>query len=145
LWRAGWHNPDNKPDSILDDYPFDMPVYREATRGKDKETPDFLTARAAGNPHTHADPAQSASSLAAKGLSTTTFRPVASQLVKATSTYKDGRWTVVLRRPLTVPADGGVALAAGERYSVAFALWDGAARDRNGQKLIGIWQELKLE
>jgi hypothetical protein len=29
--------------------------------------------------------------------------------------------------------------------SVAFALWDGAARDRNGQKLVSIWHDLTLE
>ena len=29
--------------------------------------------------------------------------------------------------------------------SVAFALWDGAFRDRGGQKQISIWNNLKLE
>ena len=49
------------------------------------------------------------------------------------------------RRPLTVPAEGGVTLVAGDRLSIAFALWDGAARDRNGQKLVSIWHNLKVE
>jgi DMSO reductase family type II enzyme heme b subunit len=57
----------------------------------------------------------------------------------------DGRWSVVLRRPLTVPPEAGVPLAAADRLSVAFALWDGAARDRNGQKFVSIWHDLHLE
>jgi cytochrome c len=145
LWRARWQRPADLADSMLDSYPFDTPIYREVTRGKEALNPDFLTARAAGNPNTNADRSASASSLAAKGPGTLTFLPRASQLVRATSAYKDGRWTVILRRPLSVPADGGLSLASGQRYSVAFAVWDGAARDRNGQKLVSIWHDLKLD
>jgi hypothetical protein len=46
---------------------------------------------------------------------------------------------------LTVPADGGLSFVPGERVSAAFALWDGAARDRNGQKLVSIWHDLRLD
>jgi mono/diheme cytochrome c family protein len=145
LWRARWQHPADSASSMLDSYPFDMPIYRELTKGKEALNPDFLTARAAGNPNTNADRSASASSLAAKGFGTTTFLPRPSQLVRAASTYKDGRWTVILRRPLSVPADGGLSLASGQRYSVAFAVWDGAARDRNGQKLVSIWHDLKLD
>jgi mono/diheme cytochrome c family protein len=144
-WRAGWQRPFAAADSELDDYPFDTPLYRDLLKGKDKAVPDFLTARAAGNQVTNADRAHSASSLAAKGFGSTTFRPRASQLVKADATWKEGRWTVVLRRPLAVGPEEGTSLAAGETCSAAFAIWDGAARDRNGQKLISIWHDLKVE
>jgi mono/diheme cytochrome c family protein len=145
LWRASWQRPRDHADSQLDDYPFDTPFYRDRLRANGKPVPDFQTARAAGNPHAHGDAAQSASNLAAQGFGSTTFRPKASQLVTATSTWADGRWTVELRRPLAAGPDGGVPLAPGERCSVAFALWDGAARDRNGQKLVSIWHDLKLD
>ncbi len=142
LWRATWQRP--RPDnSPLDDYPFDSPYYRERFAKEGRALPDFQTARAAGNPHARAG--ESASNLAAKGFGSTTFRPKASQFVTAKSEYAAGRWTVELRRPLTVGADGGVTLTAGGRSSVAFALWDGAARDRNGQKLVSIWHDLKLD
>jgi mono/diheme cytochrome c family protein len=144
LWRAGWHREGARGESLLDDYPFDMPHYRELTKGHPGEPPDFLTARAAGNPHARADGA-SAASLAAKGLGSTSFRPKASQLVTARSAHDGGRWTVVLRRPLAAGPEGGVPLEPGARCSVAFALWDGAARDRNGQKLVSVWQDLTLE
>ncbi len=143
LWRASWHHRGPQYVSPLDDYPLDSPVYREKLRGQ--PPPELQTARAAGNPHTHPDAAQSAGSLAAKGFGSTTFRPRASQLVAARSEWKDGRWTVELRRPLAVGPEGGIGLAPGDRCSAAFALWDGAARDRNGQKLVSIWHDLVLE
>lgn len=143
VWRGSWNRPPSDADNLLDDYPFDAPLYRDLLKGKEKGVPDFRTARAAGNPVVGGE--ANAAGLAAKGFGSTTFRPKASQRVTAAGVWKDGRWTVVLRRPLEVTANEGVALAAGETRSIAFALWDGEARDRNGQKLISIWHDLKLE
>jgi hypothetical protein len=126
----------------LDDYPFDSPLYGQITKGQ--KPPDFITARAAGNPNAATDRNGKASSLTAGGFGSTTFRPRTSQLVMAHAAYADGRWSLVLRRPLAVKADDGVSLKPGEACSIAFALWDGAARDRNGQKLISIWHDLRI-
>lgn len=145
LWRASWQRPAVQPDTLLDSYPFDSPVYREVTKGKEKDNPDFLTARAAGNGNANADRSISAGSLVARGFGSVTFRPKTSQLVTASAAWKDGRWTVVLRRPLVVGEDDGLPLNAGEKCSLAFAIWDGAARDRNGQKLVSIWNDLQVE
>ncbi len=41
--------------------------------------------------------------------------------------------------------DDGVSLEPGDTASVAFAVWDGSQQDRDGKKLITIWQDLKLE
>jgi hypothetical protein len=145
LWRAAWNRSVAAADSMLDDYPFDMPHYRDVNKGQDFRPPDFLTARAAGN--LIADPAktQAGSTMAAQGFGSVTFRPRTSQFVTADATGKDGRWTVILRRPLEVGPDDGVSLAPGDACSIAFALWDGAANDRNGQKLVTIWHDLKIE
>jgi DMSO reductase family type II enzyme heme b subunit len=48
-------------------------------------------------------------------------------------------------RPLAATPDTGISLASGDKLSIAFALWDGEARDRNGQKLVSVWHDLKLE
>jgi mono/diheme cytochrome c family protein len=144
LWRATWSRPKDVGDRQLDDYPFDTPFYRERLKAAGKTSPELGTARAAGNPHAHADAAQTAANLAAKGFGSTTFRPRAAQNVAAKAEWKDGRWTVVFRRPLTVPVEAGLTLAPGGRSSVSFAIWDGAARDRNGQKLISIWHDMEL-
>jgi len=152
LWRAGWAakpgeaaDVDNVyPNMAVDSYPFEKGGDGPRPHAADQQDKDFLTAHAAGNQL--ADPSHplTAGSLEAKGFGTLTMRPRASQAVTASSSWQDGRWTVVLRRPLDVGA-GGVGLAPGDRVSVAFALWDGEARDRNGQKLVSIWQDLQLE
>jgi DMSO reductase family type II enzyme heme b subunit len=71
--------------------------------------------------------------------------PRVSQVVSGKGSWSDGRWTIVLRRPLEVSADSGIQLASGDKLSFAIAVWDGAARDRNGQKLVSIWHDLELE
>jgi hypothetical protein len=142
LWRASWQQP--PAAAALDDYALDSPFFREWFKSKNVPLPDFLTARAAGNQNARGDQARSASNLTAGGPGSMTYRPKTSQLVTATSAWKDGRWTVILRRPLVVKPDDGIALSAGDSCSIAFALWDGAARDRNGQKLVSIWHDLKL-
>jgi mono/diheme cytochrome c family protein len=140
LWRAGQQAPATPGKGPLDDYPFDKPNYQQLLKGGGKP-PDFLTARGAGNPNFKTG---DSSNLAAKGAGSTTFLPPASQLVKANATWKDGQWTVVLRRPLAIPPEG-LSFAPGKNYSIAFAVWDGAVRDRNGQKMVSIWYDLKLE
>jgi hypothetical protein len=139
-WRAGTKNA-GTADQLSDEYPFDSPVYRELAKGK--PLPDFLTARVAGNPLAIRE--LEASNLAAKGFGSTTFRPRASQLVRGQATWADGRWTLTLKRSLAVPAEAGLPLTAGRRYSAAFALWDGAHRDRGGQKMVSLWNDLRLE
>jgi hypothetical protein len=139
-WRAGTQDT-GASDEQLDDYPFDMPVYRALA--KDGPLPDFVTARVVGNPLAVRE--DSGASLAAKGLGTLTFRSKASQVVSAEATWEDGRWTVVLKRPLMVGEEDGISLEAGGHYSVAFAIWDGSAHDRGPQKLITLWNDLRVE
>ncbi len=124
-----------------DEYPFESPIYIELAKGK--PLPDFITAHAAGNPLAVRE--ISGSNLTAKGPGSITFRPKASQLVTSDANWKDGRWSVVLYRTLNAPGNAGLSLIPGKPYSAAFALWDGAAHDRGGQKMISIWQDLSLE
>jgi cytochrome c len=152
-WRAGWHgNPaayadvdSAYPNMAVDLYPFEQQGAGERAHASEHQPRAYITARAAGN--LRSDPTQTftGNSLEAKGFGTLTMRPRVSQLVSANAKWRDGRWTVVLRRPLAVSPESGLPLAAGDRLSIAFALWDGAARDRNGQKLVSIWHDLHLE
>jgi mono/diheme cytochrome c family protein len=142
LWRATWDRA--KADvAYLDEYPGDTDFYRESF--KNAKLPDFATARAAGNPHTHADATQSASNITVGGPGSVTFRPRASQVVTATSSFRNRRWAVEFRRPLTVPPDAGISLTSGTTAAIAFAIWDGGYRDRNGQKQVSIWHDLRME
>lgn len=151
-WRASWHGaaqapPDVEtahPNMAIDMYPFERPGAgpRHASADQPRE---FITARAAGNLRSDPSETFTGTNLQVKGVGTTTMRPKMSQIVKATGEWRTGRWTVTLRRNLTATPEEGVALGPGDRVSVAFAIWDGAFRDRNGQKLVSIWHDLQLE
>lgn len=139
-WRAG-AAATGAEDQLADDYPFDTEEYRRLAGAK--PLPDFLTARAGGNPLATRE--TSASNLVAGGHGSLTFRPKASQVVKAKAAWSDGTWSVVFYRPLNVVDGEDVTLASGDRVSIAFALWDGEMHDRAAQKKISIWNDLTLQ
>jgi hypothetical protein len=157
MWDAdrglsGGELEDVNPRVVVDVYPFTekVPESAEFAR-KGTKTSDqadvALPAKAVGNQVTRAAPHPTGgSSLTAAGPGSTTFRFTKSQLVTASGRWSQGKWTVLLRRPLSVATpDDGVSLAPGQRASVAFAVWEGSHRDRNGQKQVSIWQDLVLE
>lgn len=144
-WRAGWEKTLSEENSLLDDYPFESAFYRDWAKSKGVKFPDFNTARAAGNLQAQPSQTHGVTGLTARGPGSSTYSPKASKLTKAKAKWSDGRWTLVLRRPLDPGPDAGVALAVGRGCSIAFALWDGAARDRNGQKLFSAWNDLVIE
>lgn len=139
------------PDTVVDIYPFHetAPATAEFSRPetKDDGQPDVsMPARASGNPISLASSGSAGSSLTAGGPSTVTFRFPRSQFVTARGAWSDGMWTVVMRRALAVEEDGdGVKLNPGQTASIALAIWDGDQRDRDGKKLVTVWQDLELE
>lgn len=139
------------PRAVVDIYPFSETVVATAELDRDgartADQPDIsLPARASGNQIVPPGDPSGASSLTGGGPGTSTFRPPTSQHVHAVGQWHDGRWTVVMTRPLALDAaEDGVSLQPGDKASVAFAVWDGTAQDRDGKKLITMWQDLLLE
>jgi len=141
------------PNAVVDIYPFneeqvDNPEGNRPGAGTKAQPEISLPAVASGNPITPPgdDSASGASSLTAGGPQTVTFRLPQNRAVEASGQWEDGRWTVVMKRPLAPPSqDGGVSLGPGDRASIAFAVWNGARNDRDGQKMITIWNDLLLD
>lgn len=139
------------PNAVVDIYPFHEKGAETAEFSRPgarlvNQPPVSLPAVAVGNQIAIGKSSRPASSLGAIGPGSTTFHIPQNQLVDAHGTYRDGTWLVVLKRPLAVTGSGtGVSLAPGQTASISFAVWDGTKRDRNGQKLVSIWQDLKLE
>lgn len=138
------------PLTVVDQYPFSeglvaSPEYgRPATRNENQ--PEIsLPARASGNPIVPTESRHGGSTLAIAGPGSVSFLFPRNQSVIARGDWRDGQWSVLLTRPLAVEPGGGVALDVGEEASVAFAVWDGSRRDRNGQKSFTIWQVLELK
>ncbi|WP_258870237.1 ethylbenzene dehydrogenase-related protein [Pyrobaculum aerophilum] len=69
--------------------------------------------------------------------------PASAQVINATAAYKDGKWYVVIIRPLGSVHPLMASLAEG--FSAAFATWDGAKGERGGLKATSGWVTFQLE
>jgi mono/diheme cytochrome c family protein len=153
LWQAGQQaDPGARvdvdtayPNMAVDMYPFEQDSDGPQRHATGNQAREFVTAWAAGNLRSDPTGGLRASALQAKGFGSLTMLPRVSQVVQASGSWSDGRWSIILQRPLELSAESGISLVAGERLSIAFAIWDGAFRDRNGQKVISIWHDFALE
>ena len=58
--------------------------------------------------------------------------------------WEDGVWTVVFLRDMFKTGKWDVDLTRKDSALVAFAVWDGLKEDRNGRKVISVWQRLNI-
>jgi len=137
------------PNIGIDSYPnllrspLEQPTRHSLTLESD---PTFVTGWGAGNIVSDPTRKSAAEDLSASGFGTLKSHPIPmDQHVTATGVYGTGSYRVVFRRPLDVKVQGNAALRPGSTHAVAFAVWDGSARDRDGKKSITIWQDLVLE
>lgn len=148
---AGWRDVESQyPQAAVDWYAAQRDYQHgerfELSQSKTaSHDPGFMGGWGAGNPLSDPNRASAAEEAMAKGLGTLTSRPTPLQRIQANGVWQDGRWQIVLRRPLALNEEGDLAMRPGQAVRVAFAVWDGHARDRNGQKSVSIWHTLHLE
>jgi len=82
--------------------------------------------------------------LNAEGFGTITLQPDDKQNVEGHGEWKDGVWTIVFIREMEQTGEWDVDLIRKEPALVAFAVWDGIKEDRNGRKVISVWQRLNI-
>jgi DMSO reductase family type II enzyme heme b subunit len=70
--------------------------------------------------------------------------PEEAQVWSSAATYSDGKWKVVLYRPLG-GAGGLSSIRPGGSTSVAFARWEGSLAERGGMKSTSSWYTLVLQ
>ncbi|MGH7227903.1 MAG: ethylbenzene dehydrogenase-related protein [Nitrospiraceae bacterium] len=79
------------------------------------------------------------------GFSTLTTK-VTQGRVQGKATWKDGIWRVAMRRPLvSTDPENEARLAPGRLQVIAFAVWNGENKERNGQKAVAPWFQLSLD
>lgn len=136
-WKAAWQSDmeqgfvdvtDAYPNAQVDFYPFE-----------DEEV--FYPARAVGNVFAQTDRETPVDNLLAGSFGTLTQAP--SQLVQGSGEWRDGQWRVVFARDLTV-GDDYSQFAEGESTNIAFAVWDGAAAERDGMKSVSQFMTLEV-
>lgn len=82
--------------------------------------------------------------LNAEGFGTVTPQPPENQNVEGYGEWKDGVWTVVFLRDMFANQKWDVDLLQTDPVLIAFAVWDGEREDRNGRKVVSVWQRLNI-
>jgi DMSO reductase family type II enzyme heme b subunit len=84
----------------------------------------------------------SVENLAAAGFGTLTTQ--LSQDVKGRGNWRKSKWRIAFSRAMA-GGDEAVGLAPGKVVPVAFAVWNGAINQRDGEKSVSTWAFLKIE
>ena len=135
------------PNLGIDSYPnlmksaLEQPARNALTLESD---PDFITGWGAGNIVSDPTRKSATENLTAKGFGTLKARPRIEQNVKSFGVHEVGTYRVVLRRSMKGEGQNSLDFAPGQRLSVAFAVWNGSAGDRDGKKSVTIWQDLVI-
>jgi hypothetical protein len=149
-WKADWQAAiaarssiaESYPNMHVDYYPFVETVDNiYATEYSDV---NYLTAQAAGNPFAAAQFQTPVEDLNAGGFGSLTAQTATGQNVQGSGRWVDGRWRVIFTRDLTSAEAEDVSFAADKVYAIAFAAWDGANGERNGEKSTSQWLSLQL-
>lgn len=96
-------------------------------------------AAAASNPMVSATAVQN---LVAGGFGT--LSPHESQVISGFGSYDDTGWSVTMARPFAAPGELQPEFRVGQMMDVAFALWNGANNDRNGQKSVSAFVRMEI-
>jgi hypothetical protein len=66
--------------------------------------------------------------------------------VQGSATWKNGVWRVVIRRAMaSSDPENEARLDAGRLQAIAFAVWNGENKERNGQKAVAPWFQLLID
>ncbi len=148
-WKADWQADllawqdmqDAYPNMRVDVYPF---AQGDRPNPADYQDVTYLSGVAAENPLSlpRLSPVED---LVAGGFGSLTSQPQTSQNVQGYGVYENGKWRVIFSRDLTSSDPDDVNFVVGDVYSIAFAAWDGANGERNGQKSTSQWVSLQFE
>lgn len=105
---------------------------------------NYSSAVSAGNvvSQRHKSPIEDAN---ARGFGSFKSQPITQQNVRGKGVWHDGFWNVVFVRDLKSKGADDVKFARGKSVPVAFAIWNGEQRDRNGRKMVSNWYQLVFE
>jgi len=145
-WKASWQDELAQARDLRAAYPaMAVDYYYDTKFLKDERARrTFNAGAAAGNLLSLTRRHSAVEDLVAWGFGTLTTQP--QQDVIGFGSWRQGRWTVLLARPLRTADEGDVRLRPGETVHVNFAVWDGGNQDRNGQKNVTLnWWPLRLQ
>lgn len=140
FWRASWQaEVDGRPHTLRSLYPnawLDTTPPQAVPPGPGREEAElrYQVARSAGNPLTTSGGKRSVVDLTAQGFGTMVAG--SQQISSGRGIWQKGAWTVVITRPLAMPAGGTYA---------AFAVWEGEQKNVGARKMRSNWLPLRLK
>lgn len=139
-WKAEWELELGKEDyhGLAATYPrleVDYYPFEEAT---------FLSGFGVGNPISLRKRPSPVQHMNAAGPGTITVQSDAHQ-IQGKGVWSDGRWHLTIIRQLASRGPQDAVLEVKAAKPIAFAVWNGIARDRDGQKSFSAWQKLVFE
>ncbi|MBI2167045.1 MAG: c-type cytochrome [Candidatus Omnitrophica bacterium] len=157
-WKASWQEETKSWEDIETVYPHTATDWYESDRsyehGKPFETreskaefhdPLFMTAWGARNPLSGPARKSGFEEARAQGIGSLTAEQAEPSRGEAKGIWENGQWQLVFQREMRAGGSEDIKFKPGDSLSVAFAVWDGSAGDRDGQKSVSIWNELKIE
>lgn len=147
-WKAIWQDDIEKGYRDVEHaYPNHYYDYYPLAKGKKAEDISgaallWNPARRLKNPVSETRRSQPVEELIAEGFGSSTTQKQNDS--KARGVHKEGRWSVVIARPLQTNDGSDAPLKKGSTVPVAFALWDGATGNRGARKHYAMWVDLKL-
>jgi mono/diheme cytochrome c family protein len=138
-WKAGWQqDTDGRREDVDTTY---ASMHSDTYFGSE---PLYRTAHAAGNLNASLIRSTPVEDANASGFGTFQSQSHAAQNVGGKGIWRDGHWSVVIVRVLKTKDKDDVKFTTGPGVPIAFAIWDGENRDRNGRKVISNWYHLRL-
>jgi DMSO reductase family type II enzyme heme b subunit len=143
-WKADWQRDIEKgfqglevefPNATFDYYPPLTPGTSDISVPDDYEAHNatqWMPGYRAGNPISQMEKQSAVEKLVARGFGSATTQPT--QNARGHGVWKDGRWQVVIERPLQGVDDEEITLEPGQEYSMAVAVWSGAQGDAGSRK-----------
>ncbi|MCA9755610.1 MAG: hypothetical protein KDA27_07395 [Candidatus Eisenbacteria bacterium] len=110
---------------------------------RDERSHAWFPAMQAGNPFSQFDRAQPIEELTAEGFGSLTSQP--SSASWGSGAWADGRWTVVVSRPLRTDDSADYQFTRGMIGNVAIAVWQGGDGNVGGRKRYSEWIEFRVE
>lgn len=140
MWKAGWQqSADGDRQDVNTAHPsMHVDMYFE-TRVL------YRTAEAAGNLQSRSEITSPVEDANARGFGSFKSQPASSQNVGGKGLWRDGHWSVLVTRELKSKDADDVKFVVAKSVPIAFAVWNGQQRDRNGRKVISNWYQLVVD
>jgi len=148
-WKAVWEKDRDGYQEVSSAFPA---MASDAYLGEESgwnsqpyDDPTYLPAMKLDNPVARRERHGQIEDANVAGFGTLTSRAPEEGSVQGLGRWDGGVWRLQVTRDLEGVGAQDVSFEPGKAISVAFAVWNGSAGDRNGQKAVSIWNTLRLE